>query len=170
MEAAIVGVVGALLGGLLVGFLTHWTSTTQAKRQMRWQQVRLAQEKLEKIAEYLDHIQNHYRKLVGDIVLRNETGQPMKNLNERIPISSLKILIEFYAPELLNDWRQLETVRDSFGEMLAQSILNASPTTSDRQELNSKAIAEQGRVAAVCESMGSKAALSAQKLVSEQML
>lgn len=65
MNAAIIGVAGTLMGGLVGGLLTNWSATSRAKFEMKWQQVRLKQEKLEEIAEILDQVQHCYTKMMG---------------------------------------------------------------------------------------------------------
>ncbi|PLA73581.1 hypothetical protein CYQ88_10290, partial [Hydrogenovibrio sp. SC-1] len=68
MDAAIIGVAGTLLGGLVGGLLTHWNSTALARLEMKWQQIRLRQEKLEEISALLDQIDQHYIKLMGEVL------------------------------------------------------------------------------------------------------
>ncbi len=168
MDTAVVGVMGTLLGGLVGGFLTHWNSTALAKFEMKWQQVRLRQEKLEEISELLDQIQHHFNKLMGEVILKVETDKPLDQSGERIPFDRLKILMEFYAPAMLDDWQQLEHGREVFGKVLVDAISSVHLTKPKKQEINGRAVTAAGMVSKVCRSFSEKAAFLAHEAVQDQ--
>lgn len=166
MDAAVIGVVGTLLGGLVGGFLTHWNSTALAKLEIKWQQVRLQQEKLEEIAALLDQIDQHYKKLMGEVILKVENNKSFESNGERIPFERLRILMEFYAPSMIDDWPRLENGRELFGKVLVDAIPNTSRTKPEKQEINGRAFTAQSEVSKVCRSLSEKAALLAHEFVS----
>jgi len=168
MDAALVGVVGTLVGGLVGGWLTHLNSTALAKLQMRWQQVRLRQEKLEEISGFLDQIRHDYDRLEGELLLKVETDKPLDQLSERIPFDRLRILMEFYAPSMLDDWPKLEHGCELFGEVLIEAITGTHRTKPEKQELNGKAHTAAREVTKVCRSLSEKAALLAREAVLEE--
>jgi hypothetical protein len=169
MDAAVIGVAGTLLGGLVVGLLTHYNSTALAKLQMKWQQVRLNQEKLEEIAALLDQIDQHYKKLMMEVILKVENDEPFESSGERIPFERLRILMEFYAPAMVGDWPKLESARDLFGKVLVEAIPSADRTKPEKQTLNGRAASAQNEVSKVCRSLSEKAALLARVAVSNEM-
>ena len=168
MDPAVIGVAGTLLGGLLGGLLTHWNSTALAKLEMRWQQTRIRQEKLEEISSILDQITQHYKKLMGDVILNIESDISLIPNSERIPFDRLRILMEFYAPTMINDWPKLENSRDMFGKILCDLISTASRTKPEKQELNGRVLTAQNEISKVCQSLSEKAALLAHEAVSNE--
>lgn len=168
MDAAIIGVVGTLLGGLVGGLLTYLNSTALAKLEMKWQQVRLRQEKLEEISGLLDQVQHRYDKLAGDMLLKVETGKPLEQSGERLPIDRLRILMEFYAPSMLDDWPKLEEGRELFSKVFLDIMSDTQRTKPEKQELNSRAFTAAREVTKVCRSLSEKAALLAREAVLEK--
>jgi hypothetical protein len=167
MDAAVVGVAGTLLGGLVGGLLTHWNSTALARLEMKWQQARLRQEKLEEIAELLDRIQQRYVKLVTEVISNVERDEPFSQESERAPLERLRVLIEFYAPIMLNDWEKLERGREVFSDVLVDVITSKHRTKPERQALNGRAVTSEGHIAKVCRSMSGKAAELAHEAVQD---
>jgi len=168
MDAAIVGIAGTLLGGLVGGLLTHWNSTALARLEMKWQQVRLRQEKLEEIAELLDQIQQHYSMLMGEVILKVEDDKPFTQSGEHIPFDRLRILMEFYAPSMLDHWEKLENGRELFGKVLVDAIPSAHRTKQEKQQLNGRAVTAEQIVSKVCRLLSEKAAFLAHEAVREQ--
>lgn len=165
MDAAIIGVAGTLLGGLLGGLLTHWNSTALARLEMKWQEVRRSQEKLEEIAALLDQIDQHYKKLMGEVILRIEHSTSFELDGERIPFERLRILMEFYAPTMIDEWSRLEKGRELFSKVLIDVIPNVSRTKPERQELNRRAVTAESEISKVCRSLSEKAASLAREAV-----
>lgn len=165
MDAAVIGVAGTLLGGLVVGLLTHWNSTALARLEMKWQQVRLRQEKLEEIAALLDQIDQYYKKLMGEVILKIENDKPFEFGGERIPFERLRILMEFYAPTMVADWPKLESGHEMFGKVLIDALPNVSRNKPEKQELNKRAVTAQSKVSKVCRSLSEKAAFLAHEAV-----
>lgn len=170
MDAALIGVIGTLIGGFLGSWLTYRNSTALAKLEMKWQQVRLSQEKLEEIAVIIDQIDQHYKKLMGDVISKIEYNKPLEFTGERIPFERLRILMEFYAPAMLNDWSKLKSARDLFGEVLVEAIPSIDRTKPEKQTLNTRVFTAQNKVSEVCRSLSEKAALLARDTVGASYL
>ncbi len=169
MDAAVVGVAGTLLGGLVGGLLTHWNSTALARLQMKWQQVRLRQEKLEEIAALLDQVDQHFKNLTGEVILKVENDKPLESNGERIPFERLRILMEFYAPTMIDDWPRLEKGRELFGKVFVDAIPNVRRTKPEKQEINGRAVTAQSEISKVCRSLSEKAASLAHGAVSNEV-
>jgi hypothetical protein len=169
MDAAVVGVAGTLLGGLVGGLLTHWNSTALARLQMRWQQVRLRQEKLEEIAALLDQIDQHFKKLMGEVILKVENDTPFELNGERIPFERLRILMEFYAPTMIDEWPRLEKERELFSTVLVDAIPAVRRTKPEKQEINGRAVSAQIGISKVCRSLSEKAVSLAHEAVSNEV-
>ena len=165
MDAAVVGVAGTLLGGLVGGLLTHWNSTALAKLEMKWQVVRLNQEKLEEIAAILDEIQQHYTALMGNVIKKVEYGTAFPDTGQRVPFDRLRVLIEFYAPSMLDSWPKLERGRDAFSKVLIEAIPNDSRTKPQKQELNGKAVAADAYIGKICRELSAEAARLAHEAI-----
>ena len=168
MDAALIGIAGTLLGGLLGGLLTYWNSSALSKRERNWQVVRVRQEKLELIAMLLDEIQNHYTHSMGEVFLKVESGKPFSESDTRIPYGRLKILIQFYAPEMLEDWSKLEEGQEKFGKVLLDAIENTQRSKSEKQELNGRAVLAERYISMVCRALSAKAAQLANEEIKTQ--
>ena len=158
MEAWI-GIIGTLLGVAFGGVLTHWTSNTQSKRQRRWEVNRLIQTKLEDIAELLDDLESRYRKISGDAILKVHSGKPMV-YEGRLPTARLNALISFYAPELVEEKKQLERLAHTFGEVLVKTI-DVKSDEPQKKALIAELLRGHHQIEDACESMASKAAMIA---------
>jgi hypothetical protein len=168
MDTAVVGVAGTLLGGLVGGLLAHWNSTALAKLEMRWQVVRLHQVKLEEIAAILDEIRQHYTKLMGEVICKVEYGTAFPDSKERIPFDRLRILIEFYAPSMLDSWPRLERGRDIFAKVFIDALPYDSRTKLQKQDLNGRAATADAYVDKVCRELSAEAARLAHEAVITQ--
>ena len=164
-----IAVFGTLFGGILGGVLTHWTAHTQAARDMRWQIVRLAQDKLEELAQVLDEIERHYTKISGDALLKVEFGKEIKMDGGRIPHSRLSMLVDFYAPELAEQKTQLDKAAAEFGEVLVEAIRDVQRTKPEKQALNGKLMLGSSRIEKVCKAMAASAAALARTKLEEEM-
>lgn len=169
MDAAVIGVAGTLLGGLVGGLLTHWNSTALARLEMKWQQIRLRQEKLEEIAALLDQIDQHYEKLMGEVILKVESNKAFEFNGERIPFERLRILMEFYAPAMIEFWPTLDSGREEFSKVIIDAIPNGTRAKPEKQELNGRAATAQSKISKSCRSLSEKAALLANEAVSNEM-
>jgi hypothetical protein len=165
MDAAIVGVAGTLLGGLVGGLLTHWNSTALAKLEMKWQQVRLRQEKLEEIAEILDQIDYGYKKLFGNVLLRVEIGDPLDSKMERIPNERLRVLMEFYAPTMIENLPALDNAYNLFAKVITEVIPSKTRTQTEKKEITGRALIARSDVSKACRALSEKAALLAHEAV-----
>jgi hypothetical protein len=164
-----VGIVGTLLGGALGGYLTYLTSSAQAKREMRWQQIRLSQEKLEELAKVLDQYDYHYKKISGEAFLKVEIGKPMSFDGERFPTARLAALIQFYAPELKDHKIKLDELTRKHGAVLAEAIKDTKRDKPEKQELNAKLIFGAHEISDLCAEMVSKAAEINHRKVATEM-
>ena len=164
-----IGVVGTLLGGLLGGGLTHWTASTRAKADRRWEVNRLIQSKLEAIAEILDDIEFRYRQISGDAMKSVLAAKPLEFKEGRLPTARLNALVTFYAPELSEEKKELDKKLDDFGQSLARTIGNRSLNESERKRLFEQLLRGHQHIEEACRAMSEKAALIARdRLTYEQ--
>ena len=103
------------------------------------------------------------------MILKIEHNQALRVSQEKIPIARLKILTEFYAPELLDTLKNLEEQRKVFSKILSEVILGLERAKVEKQELNGSLVVTQLQISTLCQSMILEAALAAQKSVSEQI-
>jgi hypothetical protein len=145
--------VGAGAGGLLVNF----GSKCQFQRERDWRRDQFLQEKLADIAALAEEIDQASRKLYGDAILLVENSQPLK-MERPIPLTRLKTLIDFYAPQLHDHCISIVQVRDSTGEFVGQAIATGPLSTEQRQRLNLELIRGAQRMTEACESLAGLAA------------
>jgi len=153
-----IGIIGTLLGGIVGAGTTYPTANAHARRQMRWESIKLTQEKLEELAEVIDEVAHHYRKISGDALMRVQYGKQYESNGSRIPYSRLSMLTHFHAPELLPDLESLTSETNAYGEVLAETIRDVVRDTAQKQELNGRILKGADRIINKCESMSKRAA------------
>ena len=153
-----IGIIGTLLGGVVGAGTTYLTANAHARRQMKWESVKLTQNKLEELAQVLDEVSYHYKKISGDALMRVQFGKPYQSDGSRIPHNRLAMLVHFYAPELLSNLESLTKATNSYGETLAEAILGFERNTQQKQELSGRLLKDAHRVEDMCEKMTKKAA------------
>src|SRR5436305_10542752 len=114
---ATVGGAGALLAAGVGGLLVNFGAKRQFQRQRNWQRDQFLQERLEEIARVAEEIDEASRALYGNAVLLVENRQRLAS-DRPIPLARLKMLIDFYAPELRPHADRIVNVRDSVGNFL----------------------------------------------------
>jgi hypothetical protein len=157
---AVATLVGAGAGGLLVNF----GSKRQFQRERDWRRDQFLQEKLADIAALAEEIDQASRKLYGDTILRIENNQPLK-MERPIPLTRLKTLIDFYAPQLHDHYVSIVQARDSAGEFVTQALATDPLSKEQRQRLNLELIRGAQRMTEACGSLAGRAArLARQRL------
>ena len=81
----------------------------------------------------------------------------------------LLILMEFYAPAMVELWPILESGRKEFSQVYVDAISNGPRTKPQKQELNGRAVTAQSKISNVCRSLSEKAALLANEAVSNEV-
>lgn len=162
-----IGVIGTLLGGMAGALSTYLVADAHARRQMRWESVKLTQSKLEELAQVLDEVAHHYVKISGDALMRVQFGKPYKSDGTRIPHSRLAMLVNFYAPELTLDLQALTEMTKRYGEVLAEAIRDVPRDTTQKQELNGRLLVGSSQIGDKCEEMSKKAATIAKEHIEQ---
>lgn len=161
---ATVGGAGALLAAGVGGLLVNFGAKRQFQRQRNWQRDQFLQERLEEIARVAEEIDETSRALYGNAVLLVENRQPLA-FDRPIPLARLKMLTDFYAPELRPHADRIVEVRDSVGNFLGEAISTHSSTKEERQHLNLEFVRGTLRMTAACEALVAAAAqLARQRL------
>lgn len=163
--SAWVGSVTALIGVLIGGGLAHYSATSRAVREKRWEVIRHKQDKLEELSTVLDAFENSYREISGAALLKLEKDQVMKLEGSRIPSSRMTTLIEFYAPELLERKKELDTLTEEYGKILAKVIESSGLNRADKMKLMEKVLSGHKSIEDTCKKMASEAAKIVQKEV-----
>jgi gas vesicle protein len=153
-----IGIIGTLLGGVVGAGATYLTANAHARRQMKWESVKLTQSKLEELAQVLDEVAHHYRKISGDALMRVQFGKPYQSDGSRIPHSRLAMLVHFYAPELIPDLGSLTKATNSYGETLAEAIRDVERNAQQKQDLTGRLLKGAFVIENQCEKMSRKAA------------
>jgi hypothetical protein len=107
-----------------------------AKAQTRKDREELELAKLKTIYDELSNLGRHVSimnmQMIGDI------GYGRKFNAKEIPsnqgYNSLKMHVDFYAPELAKDLKKLDDLYLKFGELIGQFVLNFSASTEEREE------------------------------------
>ncbi|WP_165900368.1 hypothetical protein [Marinobacterium mangrovicola] len=153
-----IGIIGTLLGGVIGAGTTYFTANAHARRQMKWESVKLTQSKLEELAQVLDEFAHRYRDISGQALMQVQFGERIASDGQRIPHSRLAMLVHFYAPELRPDLELLMTLVEKYGEVLAEVIQSAELNTPQKQNLNVRLLTGATAIEKKCEEMSRKAA------------
>lgn len=152
------GGVFALIGVAVGGGLTHFSAMWRAKQEKRWEVARDKRIKLEELSVVLDDFEYRYRELSNKAVLRLETGEPIKSTNTRIPTARLTTLIEFYARELLEPKKELDTLTEAYGKILVKVLKSSQLGDPEKLGLMRDALKGHRDIEDKCRELASKAA------------
>lgn len=142
-----------VLGVVVGGVLQHFTSQRTIDRQHDWDRSRLLHEKLEQIAEEANDLGERMRKLYSDAIVNVDAGEPYRP-EISLPFAKLEMLLNFYAPELKQDYDQLVRLRDEMGSTLVNLVNGRIPTEKrQKQELNEKLLTASRRAKQACEQL-----------------
>jgi hypothetical protein len=164
MGAAIIGVIGTLLGVVIGGGVNFFINRSQFIREKKYQEQQVIRQKLEEICKLAEEIDDSYRKTWLDSIQLMEYGKKMDFVTG-IPLARLLMLINFYAVELKDTSKILEETRHIFGERLVEVINNAQADRLTRQRINSDITKAYIQISKVCETMATGSANIARRSI-----
>lgn len=142
-----------VLGVVVGGVLQHFTSQRTIDRQHGWDRSRLVHEKLEQIAEEANDLGERMKKLYSGAINNVEAGEPYRP-EIFLSFAKLEMLLNFYAPELKQDYGQLVRLRDEMGSILSDLMIGRIPTERrQKQELNEKLFTASIEAKQACEQL-----------------
>lgn len=155
----------ALIGVVVGGSVAHISAILRAKQERRWEVVRHKRDKLEELSIVLDALENRYREFSGAAALMLEKSQPMQFAGSRIPTARLTTLIEFYAPELKAEKKELDTLTEEYGKLLAKVIKSSQLDGPSKLQLMEKVLLGHRGIEDKCRDLATKAAEIVQREV-----
>lgn len=146
---ALMGLIGVIVGG----YLQHFTSQKAIELQHDWDRSRLVHEKLELIAQVANDIGQRMSTFYNGAIVSVEEGKSYR-VDITLPFAKLEMLLNFYAPEIMQEYGRLLTLRDEMSDIIADLISGRLPTEKkEKQELNYKLIKASSSAKAICESI-----------------
>ena len=158
MGAAIIGVIGTLLGVAIGGGVNYFINRSQFIREKKYQEQQVLRQKLEEICQVIERINQSYNNVWADAWQSLKYGKQMPLDDDPLPFARLSMLINFYAPELKENFKLLEDNRNAFGMILIDVIYNAQAEESKRQKIHNDLSIARGYIAKVCTAMEDEAA------------
>jgi len=105
----------ALIGVLIGGIITYIVTRTKLRHDKSLEKDKLYLEKLEQLYRTITNLIYIYRSNMSSALYgKGDNKLPT------IPIDQIDMLIGFYAPELNDDFQQLERARSDYGKVKAE--------------------------------------------------
>jgi|GEM_PF-3518131 len=149
--------IGTLMGAGLGGFLVNLGSKRQFRRQQQWQRDQFLQEKLKEIAAVTEDLETALRKLCGDAIVRIHDDQPFE-ISQPIPVLRLRILLDFYAPELIAEYEEIINIRDTLSRAVSKVIIERPLGKDIQQQLTLEFLEGSQRATGACAALAKRAA------------
>ncbi|WP_019024463.1 MULTISPECIES: hypothetical protein [unclassified Thioalkalivibrio] len=138
-----------ILATLIGGSISLVAVTLTNKHQWRVESSRKRLEKIEQAHVLTIKIGDLYRRMCGEhlasLVLRE--SKPVDALGEKVPFEELKMLVDFYAPEL--SWRYeevLQATQKDYGKIHVQMISINKLSDEERSQLKSSIMDRQSDI------------------------
>ena len=160
-----IGIIGTLLGSIAGAATTYFIADAHARRQMKWESIKLAQAKLEEVAQLLDEVAHHYKKISGAALMKVQLGKPIELNSDCIPHGRLSMLVNFYAPEIAPDLKELKKITDKYGEVFAEAIRDVKRDMPKKQELNARLLQGSHQIDDKCDEISVRASALAKSYV-----
>lgn len=114
---------------LLIGWVLNLLSMRFTfKRTREIEKRKLLQTKIEELANLIDEMVRSYRKLWGEIAVSVSAGRQISVEGINPPFTKIQILIEFYFPQLRQDYQTLIKETGDFGR-------NIFPTLNEQDKI-----------------------------------
>ena len=125
-----VGLIGALAGTAIGGFVTYKVANQQHAHERRTDRQHRQIEALEAIYELLSSITSQASTLNMGVIGDLGYNSPLKAdiLKERIQLDRLKMLVDFYAPVLKPHVKSMSAYLATIGEAVGEVMLNKNRT------------------------------------------
>ena len=132
-----IGVVGTLLGVTAGGLVTLYVTERQLKHQEEQQNKQNNLHRYENISRLLSKIKNQTAILNTNLVMNRTHGVAIQaeKLGGEVPFSELHMLVNFYAPSLIEKVNAIDTEFKALGNYVADAIM-----TDDNSDEKSKEI------------------------------
>jgi hypothetical protein len=122
MGTAWIGFVGALVGGMVVAISSFINARYEFRWNTGWERRTVLRSKLEElfaaVSDYREACAETYAYLVA-----RRPGQ-MIEAPETAPLTRLKVLVRFYAPELRTLLEHLEAAQETLGVVLLDLVVH----------------------------------------------
>lgn len=122
MGAAWIGLVGALVGGIVVAVSSYINARYEFRWNKGWERRTILRAKLEELFESISEFREACVDTYMYIVARRP-GQAIRT-PETVPLTRLKMLVRFYAPELRALLERLESAQHAFGVALLDLVVS----------------------------------------------
>jgi hypothetical protein len=149
------GLVGALGGVIISGILerVRLSSQIQLEKQRQYDQER--RKKLEELFEVICEIRFGYGKSYINALQRVECSQNEPN-QAGLPVSRLKMLVNFYAPEASEALESFNNAREKYSSALGDTIGSEKLPKSDREKIHARLNATCAAVESSCDKLSEK--------------
>lgn len=108
MNAALIGLIGVIVGGTISSIATIWISKSQLKMGLRNAQISFIQNQIDKLEQLLSSFANIRMEVKEDTVLPQQMfGRAMLSFSEKILVS--KQCFHYLSPNLVSDLKRIHS-------------------------------------------------------------
>lgn len=136
MSNSMAAIIGTLAGVLVGGFITFGITFFQLYRQEKQKQKEIKIKAYENIHKQLSAIDHEaeilFHKIVGSGIFQ---VSEIQNIVEKISFEELEMLISFYAPNLIEDFKLIEITSQHLGD-IASGTTSSNSTPSFGQTID----------------------------------
>jgi hypothetical protein len=145
-----IGVVGALAEAIVGGSIAFLNSRLQLREQRKRERNKLLLSKLEEIHEVLSQFRESYKGSIRERLLTAHDTEKTEEDVPKVPLEKLKLLVGFYAPELAEYLRRVESARKNYGGVFIKSVGLERWSESAKKDALGALFAAEGDVSKVC--------------------
>ena len=133
MTSAWIAFVGALVGGIVVAVSSFINTRYEFRWNRGWERRTVLRTKLEELFTAI----SDFREACVDTYTRIVARRPGQEIEapDTVPLTRLKVLVRFYAPELRTLLDRLESAQNAFGVALLELVAR-------QEEMDSRAWAD----------------------------
>jgi len=147
--------------GWLLNFITMKVTFKQTREL---EKKKILREKIEELAKLVYKIKDIYRNISMKIIVNAVTNGEIKDMSENVlPFPLIRVLIDFYFPELKAEYNELADKKKEFGDQVVTFLKEKGQTR--RKEIAGKIYSESDEIDEICEKIISSSSKIAQKLL-----
>ena len=115
-----IGIIGALFGVIIGGFMTLMTIRVQLRNQEKQRREERKIKTYEEIYKYLDTLGHEAGDIYVKSMFKIYKGKPIDTQGPKLPWEEINMRIDFYTPELKED---IKIIREKWGKLVGEFLL-----------------------------------------------
>jgi hypothetical protein len=138
-----------LIGVIVGGILSYFASLHKTSIENEWKRDESLLKKFEELYITAEDVKEGFLDSGTRGIAKAHFGTPIPE-SRKIPITKLKALIDFYAPEAQAIFKRLEQKREIFGNHYAKALTTSAFTKTEAQQLSKLLLDSSMDIDSVC--------------------